>query len=335
LDPIPLNIAWGNLFMPVHESKKILTRVREAIRMLHYSIKTEEAYVNWIKRYIIFHGMRHPETMGGKEVSAFLTHLAVKENVAASTQNQALCAIVFLYKEVLKTDPGEFVNISWAKKAKKLPVVFTAKEANAVLRRLGDTDLIMALLLYGSGLRLNECLRLRVQDINFEYKQITVRSGKGNKDRVTLLPEKLIPYLKEQIKFVSVLHETDLKSGYNTVWLPNALARKYPNAGRELGWRYLFPASKISRDPRSGIYRRHHVNETVLQKAVKKAIKEAGIKKQAGCHTFRHSFATRLLEKGYDIRTIQELMGHKSIQTTMIYTHVINKGGLGVKSPID
>ncbi|MHB2154398.1 integron integrase [Calditrichota bacterium GD2] len=273
--------------------------------------------------------------MGEQEISKILTHLAVKEKVAASTQNQALCAIVFLYKHILNVDLGDIGEIYWSKKPQKLPVVFTHKEAKAVLEKLNGANWLMAMLLYGAGLRLNECLQLRVKDIDFEYKQITVRSGKGEKDRVTLLPEKLIIPLKKQIEYVKKLHEYDLKNGFGSVYLPYALERKYPLAGKEPGWQFLFPAAKISTDPRTGIKRRHHIHQSVLQKAVKRAIREAGITKHAGCHTFRHSFATRLLENGYDIRTIQELMGHKNIQTTMIYTHVIKKGGLGVKSPAD
>lgn len=314
---------------------KLLEQVRNILRTMHYSYKTEQAYVDWIKRYIHFHNKNHPKDLDSEAISAFLSHLAVKKKVAASTQNQAMCALVFLYKYVLKIDLGEFNNLIWAKRPKKIPVVFTAKEANAVLDELSGVTRLIAILLYGSGLRLNECLRLRVKDINFEYKQITVRSGKGNKDRVTILAEKIIPELREQICYVKTLHEQDLKNGIVSVYLPYALERKYPNAGKEPGWKYVFPAPKISMDPRSGICRRHHIHDSYIQKVVKKAIISAGISKQAGCHTFRHSFATRLLENGYDIRTIQELMGHRSLQTTMIYTHVINKGGLGVKSPVD
>lgn len=314
---------------------KLLEQVRNILRTMHYSYKTEQAYADWIKRYIHFHNKNHPKDLDSEAISAFLSHLAVKKKVAASTQNQAMCALVFLYKYVLKIDLGEFNNLIWAKRPKKIPVVFTAKEANAVLDELSGVTRLIAILLYGSGLRLNECLRLRVKDINFEYKQITVRSGKGNKDRVTILAEKIIPELREQICYVKTLHEQDLKNGIVSVYLPYALERKYPNAGKEPGWKYVFPAPKISMDPRSGICRRHHIHDSYIQKVVKKAIISAGISKQAGCHTFRHSFATRLLENGYDIRTIQELMGHRSLQTTMIYTHVINKGGLGVKSPVD
>ncbi len=312
-----------------------LNEVQAHLATRHYSPRTQKAYLYWIKYFILFHHKRHPAQMGAREVSEFLSFLAVQKNVAASTQNQALCAIVFLYKHVLKIELPEFEGIQWSKKPKKLPVVFSHEEAKAVLARLKGVQRLMASLLYGAGLRLTECLQLRVKDIDFEYQQIAVRSGKGNKDRITLLPERLIAPIKKQIEYVKKLHEYDLKNGYNSVYLPYALERKYPNAGKELGWKFLFPAARISTDPRTGIKRRHHIHESVLQKAVKKAIREAGITKHAGCHTFRHSFATRLLEKGYDIRTIQELMGHKSVQTTMIYTHVINKGGMGVKSPVD
>lgn len=255
--------------------------------------------------------------------------------MAASTQNQALCAIVFLYKHVLQIEPGDFGDILRAKKPAKLPVVFTKEEAVKVLNELSGTNLIMATLLYGSGLRLSECLQLRVKDIDFQYKQIVIRSAKGEKDRVTMLPEYVILPLQKHLNYVKELHKKDLKDGYDSIYMPYALEKKYPKAGRELGWYYVFPAAQISKDPRTGISRRHHTDESVLQKAVKKAIRQAGIYKHASCHTFRHSFATHLLEAGYDIRTVQELLGHKDLNTTMVYTHVLNKGALGVKSPID
>ena len=319
----------------VEKKPKLLDQVRNTLRTKHYSIKTEKAYVHWIRRFILFHNKRHPKEMGEREINQFLTHLAVKEKVAASTQNQALCAIVFLYKQVLKIDLGDFGDITWAKKTAKLPVVFTREEVTKVLNQLSGTNLIMAMLLYGSGMRLSECLQLRVKDIDFQYKQITVRSAKGEKDRVTLLPEYVIEPLKKHLNYVKILHEKDLKDGFGTVYLPYALERKYPNAGREFGWKFVFPATQISKDPRTGIQRRHHIHESVLQKAVKKAIRQAGIFKHASCHTFRHSFATHLLESGYDIRTVQELLGHQDLNTTMIYTHVLNKGAFGVKSPAD
>jgi len=314
---------------------KLLDQVRAAVRTKHYSMKTEEAYVHWIKRFILFHNKRHPKEMGEKEINQFITHLAVKAKVSASTQNQALCAIIFLYKQVLKIEIGDLGNVTWAKKPAKLPVVFNREEVTKVLNQLSGMNLMMAMLLYGSGLRLSECLQLRVKDIDFQYKQITIRSAKGDKDRVTLLPEYVIEPLKKHLTYVKMLHDKDLKDGYDSVYMPYALGRKYPNVGREFGWRFVFPATQISKDPRTGIQRRHHIHESVLQKAVKKAIRQAGIYKHASCHTFRHSFATHLLESGYDIRTVQELLGHQDLNTTMIYTHVLNKGAFGVKSPAD
>jgi len=314
---------------------KLLDQVRHALRTKHYAMKTEQAYVHWIKRYILFHNKRHPKEMGGKEINQFLSHLAVKEKIAASTQNQALCAIIFLYKHILKIDPGELGDVIWSKKPKRLPVVFTREEVKAVLIQLAGRNGIMANLLYGAGLRLVECLRLRVKDIDFGYNQILVRNGKGEKDRVTMLPEIVKNPLNQHLRKVKIQHENDLKKGFGTVYLPYALDRKYPNANREWSWQYTFPASKISTDPHTGIKRRHHLDESVLQKAVKQAIRKTGITKHAGCHTFRHSFATHLLEDGYDIRTVQELLGHNDIRTTMIYLHVMNKGALAVKSPVD
>ena len=314
---------------------KLLNQVRSAIRTKHYSLRTEEAYVQWIRRFILFHNKRHPQEMGDREINQFLTHLAVKARVASSTQNQALCAILFLYKQVLKKEIGQLEDVIWAKKPKRLPVVFTREEVKAVMPYLEGVKWLMAYLLYGSGLRLMECLRLRVQDIDFAYKQITVRDAKGNQDRVTMLPEIVFETLQKHLKEVKKQHEQALKAGFGTVYLPYALERKYPNASREWGWQYVFPASQLSIDPRSGIKQRHHLSEKVLQRAVKEAIRRAGITKNANCHTFRHSFATHLLEAGYDIRTVQELLGHKDVSTTMIYTHVLNKGGKGVRSPAD
>jgi len=319
--------------LPVEQKPKLLDEVREAIRTRHYSLKTEEAYVHWIKRFILFHNKRHPRDMREREINQFITHLAVKENVSASTQNQALCAIVFLYKQVLKIELGDFGTIVWAKKRETEPVVFTKKETKAVLDQLSGMNWIMANLLYGAGLRLTECLQLRVKDIDFEYNQITVRDSKGNKDRITVLPQVVKKPLQEHLKTVKKLHEKDLREGFGLVYLPYALERKYPNAGKEFGWQFVFPATQISIDPRSGIRRRHHIYETVLQKAVKQARRKAGINKSGSCHTFRHSFATHLLQDGYDIRTVQELMGHKDVKTTEIYTHVIKS--LGITSPAD
>jgi len=273
--------------------------------------------------------------MGEDEIGQFITHLAKERKVSASTQNQALCAIVFLYKNVLKIELKDTISIYWSKRPKKLPVVFTKDEAIEVLDNLKEVHWLVGMLLYGSGLRLTESLELRVKDVDFGYKQIVVRSSKGEKDRTTMLPEKIIEPLKRHLKKVKEIHEKDLGNGYGTVYLPYAIERKYSNAKYDWGWQYVFPATKISTDPRTGIKRRHHLYDTVIQKAVKQAIRKAGINKHASCHTFRHSFATHLLESEYDIRTIQELLGHKNLETTMIYTHVINQGGKGVRSPAD
>ncbi|HVS82783.1 MAG TPA: integron integrase [Pyrinomonadaceae bacterium] len=314
---------------------KLLDEVRTTIRRKHYSIRTEDAYVDWIKRYIFFHQKRHPSEMGAKEMEQFLNHLAVERKVAASTQNQALSALVFLYREVLKKDFEWMENLERAKKPDRLPVVMTEGEVRHTLAHLDGRNWLMAALLYGAGLRLMECVRLRVKDVDFEYRQITVRDGKGAKDRVTMLPESAVEVLKHHLEKVRALHEQDLASGHGDVYLPFALERKYKNAGKQWGWQYMFPAAQLSRDPRSGKIRRHHVDEKSLQRAVKRAVTLARINKPATCHTFRHSFATHLLQKGHDIRTVQELLGHKDVSTTMVYTHVLNKGGRGVKSPLD
>jgi integron integrase len=311
-----------------------LDQVRDAIRLKHYSIRTEQAYVGWIKRYIYFHGMRHPSEMGAPEVEAFLTYLAVKENVAASTQNQALSALLFLYREVLQQDLGP-VDALRAKRPKRLPTVLTKDETLRLIGCLSGTHQLMAKLIYGSGLRLMECLRLRVKDLEFDRRALIVRDGKGVQDRVTVLPDSLIPLLKEHLQRVKALHEQDLAQGYGAVYLPDALALKYPNTDREWGWQYVFPASSLSQDPRSGVTRRHHLHESSLQKAIKEAARLAGIVKPVGPHTLRHCFATHLLESHYDIRTVQELLGHKDVKTTMIYTHVLQRGGLAVRSPLD
>jgi integron integrase len=314
---------------------RLLDRVRDVIRRKHYSIRTEQAYVQWIRRFILFHGKRHPTDMGAPEVEAFLTHLAVAGKVAASTQNQALNALVFLYREVLAREIGWLENLQHAKRPARVPVVFTRDEAKTVLARLDGTCWLMASLLYGCGLRLMECMRLRVKDIDFAWKQVVVRDGKGQKDRVTMLPEKLVDPLSTHLEKIKAVHAKDLSEGYGAVYLPFALERKYPNANREWGWQYVFPASRRSIDPLSGRERRHHIDPTVLQKAVKQAVRDAGLTKPGSCHSFRHSFATHLLEAGYDIRTVQELLGHKDVNTTMIYTHVLNRGGKGVRSPLD
>lgn len=314
---------------------RLLDQVRETIRRKHYSIRTEQAYVDWIKRYIFFHNKRHPVEMNEKEVEQFLNHLAVQKQVAASTQNQALSALVFLYHEVLGQEIGWMDDLERAKQPERLPVVLTESEVRRVLAHLEGRNWLMASLLYGAGLRLMECIRLRVKDVDFEFGQITVRDGKGHKDRVTMLPEAAADSLKHQLDKTSALHQQDLAAGFGEVFLPHALERKYKNAGREWGWQYVFPATKRSFDPRSQKERRHHVDEKSLQRAVKNAVRAANISKPASCHTFRHSFATHLLQAGYDIRTVQELLGHKDVSTTMIYTHVLNRGGRGVRSPLD
>ncbi|MEY2485243.1 MAG: hypothetical protein QOH39_891 [Verrucomicrobiota bacterium] len=318
---------------------KLLDRVREAIRFKHYSLRTEQSYIDWIKRFIFFHRKRHPETMGAEEVRQFLTDLAVNHNVAASTQNQAFSALLFLYREVLKEELPWIDDIARAKRPAKLPVVFTPEEARAVLNKLNGTARLMAHLLYGCGLRLNECVRLRVKDVDFGYLQITVRDAKGGRDRVTMLPVSVVDPLRRQIEKRRITHEEDMADGFGKVFLPMAIARKYPNVAREFGWQYIFASGRRSADPRQSSDppkdSRHHVDESFLQRAVKMAVCEAGLNKAASCHTFRHSFATHLLENGYDIRTVQELLGHKDVSTTMIYTHVLNKPGIGVKSPLD
>jgi integron integrase len=303
--------------------------------MRHYSYRTEEAYIDWVRRYILFHQKRHPETMGAEEVRAFVAYLASDRNVAASTQNQAVSAILFLYREVLHKEI-EPIFLSGAKRPERLPTVLTRQEVIRIVDQLGGSHKLMAQLLYGSGLRLMECVRLRVKDLDFDYRTITVRDGKGEKDRITPMTDSLIPHLQRQIERVHLLHEEDLAAGFGQVYLPNALETKYPNAATEIGWQYLFPASKCSLDPRSlGTKRRHHLDPTGLQKSVKDAAHRAEIRKRVTCHTFRHSFATHLLQSGYDIRTVQELLGHKDVRTTMIYTHVLQRGGLAVKSPLD
>ena len=301
----------------VASSPKLLDRVRWHLRVKHYSIRTEQAYVDWIRRYILFHSKRHPNEMGEREITEFLTHLAVEKHVAAATQNQAFAALLFLYQQVLERKLDFINNVERVKRPAKLPVVFTPAEARAVLAHLKADYRLMAELLYGSGLRLMECLRLRIKDIDFGYNRITVRDAKGSRDRVTLLPQRLQRPLRGQITRVEELHRQHIARGGGKVYLPFALKRKYPNAARELTWQYLFPAAKPSLDPRSGETRRHHVSEKNLQNAVKLAVRAAGIRKPASCHTFRHSFATHLLENGYDIRTVQELLGHKNVATTI------------------
>jgi integron integrase len=315
--------------------RKLLDRLRDTIRLKHYSYSTEQTYVNWNRRYILFHNKRHPQEMGAAEVEAFLTHLAVHENVAASTQNQALNAIVFLYREVLKQDLGLDIDAVRAKRCRTLPTILTKAETQAVLQHITGVYQLVAQILYGSGLRLNEALRLRVKDVDFAQQQIIVRNAKGWESRITMLPSIVIAPLQDHLRRVKRMHQQDLDRGYGSVYLPFALERKYPNADRDWIWQFVFPSDRISKDPRSDIMRRHHLHESGLQKSVKQAVREAKIAKRVGCHTFRHCFATHLLESGYDIRTVQELLGHKDVKTTMIYTHVLNKGGRGVKSPLD
>jgi integron integrase len=338
-DPAPLRETsfWVlTVSMAPSPSKpKLLDQMRQALRVRHYSIRTEEAYVCWARRFILFHKKRHPREMAEKEVNAFLSHLAVDRKVSASTQTQALSALVFLYRHVIRRELGELEDLIRAKRRRCLPVVFTRQEAAAVISQLTGTRWVMANLLYGAGLRLMECLRLRVKDLDLNARQVAVRSGKGAQDRITLLPEILVSPLGTHLGLRRQIHIEDLKKGYGSVYLPFALARKYPNAARDWKWQYLFPSRRISVDPRSGVKRRHHISREFLQRAVSRAVKKAGIHKHASCHTFRHSFVTHLLEDGYDIRTIQELLGHKDINTTMVYTHVLNQGVKGVISPTD
>jgi integron integrase len=313
----------------------LLRQLRDEVRKRHYSSRTEEAYSDWVVRYLRFHRFRDPREMGKEEVERFLSHLAVEKDVAASTQNQAFSALLFLYKDVLGIKLDWLDGIVRAKRPKVLPVVLTRDEVTAVLRHLSGANLIAAMLMYGAGLRLLECLTLRVKDIDFGYRQITVREGKGNKDRITILPASVEPRLKLHLEDVRVHFEKDLKEGGGYVRLPKALGRKYPNADHAWGWQWVFPAHRYYLDPESGIRCRHHLDESVLQRAVKEAASLADIKKHVTCHTFRHSFATHLLEDGYDIRTIQELLGHRDVSTTMIYTHVLNRGGRCIRSPMD
>lgn len=313
----------------------LIGRLREAIRARHYSRRTEEAYVGWVRRFIVWSGRRHPRELGAGDVRRFLSRLATVRRVSASTQNQALSALVFLYREVLADPLPEVEGVVRAKRPRRLPVVLTRAEASSVIERLQGPTRLVAILLYGSGLRLLEALTLRVKDLDFDKGQLTVRGGKGNKDRVTVLPAVAAPALRAHLARVRRLHVRDLAAGAGAVELPDALARKYPNAAREWSWQWVFPATRVYRDPATGDRRRHHLHETAVQRAVKEAMLAAEITKRASCHTFRHSFAIHLLEDGYDIRTVQELLGHTDVSTTMIYTHVLNRGGLGVVSPLD
>lgn len=311
-----------------------IQKVREAVRVRHYSLRTEEAYVHWVKRFIVFHNMRHPEEMCESEVSAFLTWLALTRNVAASTQNQALNALVFLYRHVLDRPLNEIHGVVRAKKPQRLPTVLTTHEVARVLANLKGIYWLIACLQYGSGLRLIESVRLRIMDLDFDHRAVFIRNGKGGKDRIVTLADELVEPLQRHLQTVKTLHERDLAEGLGAVYLPHALSRKYPNAPKEWGWQYLFPSGSRSVDPRSNVLRRHHIDESCVRKAVKTAVRAAGIIKKASCHTLRHSFATHLLERGMDIRTVQEQLGHKDVRTTQIYTHVINRGGSAVISPL-
>lgn len=312
----------------------LLEEIRAAIRVRHYSIRTEQAYIDWVRRFILFHGKRHPREMAEREVAAFLTHLAVDRKVAPATQNLALNALVFLYRHVLERPLGEISGIVRASRPPKLPMVLTPEEVGRVLAGLSGTPWLVACLQYGSGLRLMESVRLRVKDLDFGHRALFVRHGKGGKDRVVTLPDELIEPLRRQLEHRRNLFEQDRMAGVASVYLPDALARKYPNAPTEWGWQYVFPASRVGTDPRSAERRRHHVDESSIQKAVRRAMVAAGIERPASCHTFRHSFATHLLERGADIRTVQEQLGHADVRTTQIYTHVIERGGLAVRSPL-
>ncbi len=321
--------------MSAAQPPKLLDRLRYACRVRHYSLRTEDAYHGWCRRFILFHDKRHPQEMGAAEINQFLTHLAVEGQVSASTQNQAFSGLLFLYKHVLEVDPGVIAGAVRARRPKRLPVVLTKPEVRLVLRQLDDPYRLMAHLLYGSGLRLLECLRLRVKDLDFARHELMVREGKGDKDRVTVLPDALEPDLLGHLEKVRRLHEKDVATGFGSVYLPHALGRKMPAAAAEWKWQYVFPSGQMSVDPRSGVRRRHHAHEGSVSRAVTTAVRASGIGKRATSHSFRHSFATHLLEAGYDIRTVQELLGHDDVSTTMIYTHVLNRGGKGVKSPLD
>lgn len=314
---------------------KLMDQVRQKLRYKHYSIHTERTYCNWIKQYIFYHGKQHPKDLRAESVTNFLSYLANKRHVSASTQNQALSALVFLYREVLYMSLDDLGGFDYAKKPKKLPTVLTQQEAKSILNYLMEPYRTMVGLLYGSGLRLNECLSLRVLDIDLSRKEITVRRGKGNKDRRTVLPESVIPGIEDALAHAKALFDISMEQGIDYVYLPEGLAKKYPNAGKEFKWQYLFPSTNISVDPISGREARHHIHTKTIQRAINQAVKKAGVLKHVTAHAFRHSFATHLLESGYDIRTVQELMGHSNVNTTMIYTHVLNKGGRGVRSPMD
>lgn len=318
-----------------YKKPKLLDLVRSKLRLKHYSYRTELSYISWIRRFILFHGKRHPETMGEKEIEAFLTHLAVKKQVAASTQNQAFNAILFLYREVLGIELAGMIDAVRSKRPQRLPTVMSRTEVFSLLDAMTGVPQLTCRLMYGSGLRIMEAVRLRVKDLDFSLNQILVRNGKGAKDRITVFPEQLQTEIQQHLKHVKALHHDDLAKGHGEVYLPYALARKYRSAGRQWGWQYAFPSKSLSTDPRSGKTRRHHIDPNTLRAALRKAAHLVGIHKPVNCHSLRHSFATHLLGDGYDIRTVQDLLGHKDVSTTMIYTHVLNKGGRAVVSPLD
>lgn len=314
---------------------RLLQEVRNRLRVKHYSLRTESAYLGWIRRFILANGKRHPRTMGAEEVEGFLTALATRGRVAASTQNQALSALLFLYREVLRVELPWLESVTRAKRPRRLPSVLSREEVQGLLAYMQGRPWLLASLLYGSGIRLMECLRLRVKDLDFARNEIMVRNGKGGKDRPTMLPRLLVEPLQREVERARVLHERDVAAGFGQAYLPHALAKKYPNAAREFGWQFVFLSDTRSLDPRDGVERRHHFNDGILSRALKRASLRAGIVKPVGAHTLRHSFATHLLEAGYDIRTIQELLGHKDVATTQLYAHVLNRGGGGVLSPLD
>lgn len=314
---------------------RLLDKVRQRIRLKGYSIRTERSYTQWIRRFILFHDKRHPKDMGKKEIEAFLSDLVMNRNVAASTQNQAFNALLFLYNQVLEMQMPDDINAMRSKKPVRVPTVMAREETHRLICAMNGTSKLMAEIMYGCGLRAIECVRLRVKDVDFAMNQIMVRDGKGKKDRITVLPQKIRVSLQAHLSYVHRLHQKDLRDGFGCVYLPHALARKYRNADKSWGWQYVFPAKTISVDPRSGQKRRHHIHESIIRKAIKGAARMAGIVKPVTCHTLRHSFATDLLMSGYDIRTVQDLLGHKDVSTTMVYTHVLNRGGKGVVSPLD
>ncbi|HLO15228.1 MAG TPA: integron integrase [Anaerolineales bacterium] len=332
---IPDSLSPSNV-PPAGKPKKLLDQYGEFLRNRHYSLRTENTYIGWVRRYILYHNKRHPREMGVAEINDFITHLVNQKTISASTQNQAISAILFLYRNVLNIELDEKALVPIRPtKPKRVPTVLSRNEAKKVIANMDGVHKIMVQLMYGSGLRLMEVMRLRVKDLDFANRQIIVRDGKGENDRVTMFPDVLFEPLRLHLKQVKAQHELDLAMGYGTVYLPYALDRKYPNASREFAWQYVFPAPDLSIDPLSGVVQRHHLNESGLQKAVKQAVKRTQIDKPVSPHTFRHSFATHLLENGYDIRTVQELLGHKDVKTTMIYTHVLQRGGMAVKSPLD